>query len=136
MIGYNEEADLTAYAAARGITLSLAASITLTRALDYIESRAYKGDKAESDQVLQFPRDDETEVPDDIATAQLVAAIIYDGGGDPMGSIGPRRLSATVVGAVSVTYSDKGNQTTLYPHLDALLRPYLLSSGTQFTVSR
>lgn len=136
MIGYNTEAELTTYAAARGITLNLATSITLTRALDYIESRSYKGDKTDLDQTLQFPRDGDTTVPDDIKTAQLVAALVYDSGGDPMGAIGPRVLSNTVVGAVAQTYSDKGNQTTLYPHLSALLRPYLLSSGTQFVVSR
>ena len=136
MIGYNTEAALTAYAAARGVTLNLAASITLTRALDYLESRSYKGAKTDPEQALQFPRDGSETVPDDIKTAQLVAALVYDGGGDPMGAIGPRVLSNTVMGAVAQTYSDKGNQTTLYPHLSALLRPYLLSSGTQFTVSR
>ena len=136
MIGYNNEAELTDYAATRGVTLNLAASITLTRALDYIESRSYKGAKTDPGQALQFPRDGSETVPDDIKTAQLVAAIIYDGGGDPMGPIGPRVLSNTVVGAVAQTYSDKGNQTTLYPHLSALLRPYLMSGGMQFEVGR
>jgi hypothetical protein len=136
MIGYVTEAELSAYAVARGITLNLATSITLTRALDYIESRSYKGEKTDPLQTLQFPRDGDTTVPDDVKNAQMVAAIIYDGGDDPMGAIGPRVLSNTVVGAVAQTYSDKGNQATLYPHLSALLRPYLLSSGTQFVVSR
>jgi len=137
MIGYNTEQQLEAYADARGITLTQDAAITLTRALDWLELRPFKGTKTDPDQPLEFPRNGDTVVPAKIATAQLVAAVIYDQGGDPMGAIGQRVLSETVTGAVSVTYSDKGNATTLYPQLTALLRDYLSNAGgMQFSVAR
>ena len=65
IIGYVDETDLTAYATARGITLLLSESVTLTLALDYIEVQMYKGDKTEESQALAFPRDGDTEVPQD-----------------------------------------------------------------------
>ena len=137
IIGYNEETDLTAYAAARDITLARPVAVTLQLALDYLETRTYKYDKTDPEQPLEFPRNGDTVVPAKIKEAQLVAAVIYDGGGDPMGAINPRVTQETVVGAVSVSYSDKGNQTIIYPQLNALLRPYLSSyGGTQFEVSR
>ena len=137
MIGYNTEQDLTDYATARGITLVRDEAVLLTLALDWLELRPFKGDKTDPDQPLQFPRNGSETVPDAIKTAQLVAAIIYDQGGDPMGAISQRVLSERVEGAVSVTYSDKGNAVTLYPQLNDLLRDYVANSGGfQFAVTR
>ena len=130
--------ELLDYALLRGIPVTAIEPETLlARAMDYIETRTYKGEKADPDQALQFPRNGDTAVPAPIKSAQIVAALIYDTGGDPLAPINPRVTQETVVGSVSVSYSDKGNQTTLYPHLTALLRPYLSSvGGTQFSVSR
>lgn len=137
MIGYNTEAELTAYATERGIDLISGEDVLLTRALDWLELRPFSGVKTDPDQSLEFPRNGEETVPEKIKTAQKVAALIYDQGGDPMAAISPRVTSETVFGAVSVTYSDTGNQTTLYPQLMALLREYLSSvGGNQFEVRR
>ena len=135
MIGYVTEGELTQYADDRGIALVSANSVLLTKALDYIDSRVFNGEKSDSEQVLQFPRDGSADVPEAIKQAQMVAAIIYDGGGDPLAPIGPRILSQTVFGAVARTFSDKGNQTTIYPFLADLLRPFLASSGTTFKIN-
>ncbi len=136
-IGYVEETDYEAYAAARGITLLLDSSVTLTLALDYIEMQSYSGSKTDEDQELQFPRNDDTEVPDNIKNAQMQTALVYDAGGDPLAAIGQKVLSKSVDGAVSVSYSDKGGNTTLYPKITGLLRPYLSSyGGSNFKVSR
>lgn len=141
-IGYNEETDLTAYCAARGIVLARPEAETLQLALDWLELQPFAGSKTDPLQELEWPRtgiagvDTET-VPAKIKQAQLVAAVIYDGGGDPQGAIGPRVTQETVFGAVSVSYSDTGNQTTLYPQLNALLRPFTGGlGGSQFNVSR
>jgi hypothetical protein len=138
LIGYVDTADFTAYATARGITLSLSESVTLTLALDYIEAQTYKGDKTDSEQALEFPRDGDTEVPQGIKNAQMEAALIYDKGGDPIGDVGQRVTQETVVGAVSVSYSDTGNQSTIYRKLNATLAPFLASGGygsSNFAVS-
>lgn len=129
MIGYNTEQQLTDYATARGITLTGTASVLLTRALDWLELRPFTGSKTDPEQALEFPRNGSEDVPEKIKTAQLVAALIYDSGGDPMAAIGPRVTQETVFGAVSVSYSDTGNQSTLYPQLSALLRDFVGNAG-------
>ena len=137
IIGYVEETDFTAYAAARGITLLRPVSETLTQALDYIELQSYSGKKTDLNQALQFPRNGETEVPANIVTAQMQTALVYDKGEDPLAPIGQKVLEKTVHGAVSVKYSDKGGNSTSYVHITALLRPYLSSQGANnFKVSR
>lgn len=138
IIGYVEETDFTAYATARGITLAKTEAVTLTLALDYIEAQTYKGAKTDESQELAFPRDGSTEIPQGIKNAQMEAALIYDRGEDPLGSIGQRVTQETVVGAVSVSYSDTGNQATIYRKLSATLAPFLASGGygsSNFTVS-
>lgn len=138
VIGYVEEADFTAYATARGITLVRPVTETLTQALDYIEIQNYSGEKTDPGQALQFPRNGDTEVPDDIKTAQMQAAIIYDTGQDPMANSSPKVLEKTVFGAVSVKYSDKSSSSTYYTYLNRLLEPYLdgsVGGGSNFTVS-
>ena len=137
MIGYNTEQQLTDYATARGITLTGTASVLLTRALDWLELRPFTGTKTDPDQALEFPRNGSEVVPEKIKTAQLVAALIYDSGGDPMAAIGPRVTQETVFDAVSVSYSDTGNQSTLYPQLSALLRDFVGNAdGNTFAIVR
>jgi hypothetical protein len=137
MIGYATEAELTAYAAARGVTLTQPESVTLTRALDWLELQSFSGKKTDPNQPLEFPRNGETTVPAKIKAAQLVCAMIYDAGGDPLQAIGPRVTNETVFGAVSVSYSDTGPLVTLYPQLSALLREFVGGlGGSQFEVRR
>lgn len=138
IIGYAEETNFTAYAAARGITLLRPVAETLTQALDYIEIQDYSGEKTDPNQVLEFPRNGDTEVPTNIVTAQMQAALIYDAGDDPMAPLEPKVLEETVFGAVSVKYSDKSGSSTYYTYLNRLLQPYLDNQGgaSNFKVSR
>ena len=132
IIGYVEEADFTAYADARGVTLEQAESVLLTLALDWIELQPYSGEKTDPAQALQFPRNSETEIPDQIKTAQMACALVYNAGGDPLNTEGvtPQVVSESVPGAVSVTYSDKGGTSSVsYPVLDSLIAPYLEPAG-------
>lgn len=137
MIGYATEAELTTYAAERGITLSIDAAFLLRRALDWLELQRYSGEKTDPAQALQFPRNGETVVPTAVKTAQLAAAMEYNAGNDLLAPTGPRTVREKA-GPVEVQYSDKGNQTTLFPHLYALLNDYLASTGygINFNVSR
>jgi hypothetical protein len=53
---YATEAELTAYATARGITLTIGAELLLIKAMDWIEIQKYKGDQIDCEQVLEWPR--------------------------------------------------------------------------------
>lgn len=122
---YATDAELIAYAAARGVTVTvLEAPILLTKAGDWLQV-----------QPITVP----DPVPDQIKQAQMVCAMIYHAGGDPLAAITPRVTQETVFGAVSVSYSDSGPSTPLYPQLAALIRPYLTTGsmgGANFRVSR
>ena len=137
MIGYATELQLTTYAAERGITLQTDAAFLLRRALDWLELQHYSGTKTDPEQALQFPRNGATAVPQDVITAQLMAALEYNSGNDLLAPIGQRTLREKA-GPVEVQYSDKGNQVTLFPHLNALLADYLSTNagGVNFNVMR
>lgn len=134
---YVTEAELTTYATDRGITLAGSPDVLLIKAMDWLEVQPFSGSKADPDQDLQFPRNGETTVPQAIKNAQMVAAILIDSGEDLMMPQGQRVLSESVAGAVSVSYSDTGRQSTYYPQLSALLRPYLGNDGgNTFSIAR
>lgn len=122
---YATDAELIAYAAARGVTITaLEAPILLTKAGDWLQV-----------QPITVP----DPVPDQIKQAQMVCAMIYHAGGDPLAAITPRVTQETVFGAVSVSYSDSGPSTPLYHQLAALIRPYLTAGsmgGANFRVQR
>ena len=122
---YATDAELIAYAAARGVTITaLEAPVLLTKAGDWLQV-----------QPITVP----DPVPDQIKQAQMVCAMIYHAGGDPLAAITPRVTQETVFGAVSVSYSDSGPSTPLYPQLAALIRPYLTAGnmgGANFRVQR
>lgn len=125
MIGYVDTGELIAYAAARGVVITVAQEpVLLTKALDWLQV-----------QPITVP----DPVPDQIKQAQMVCAMIYHAGGDPLAAITPRVTQETVFGAVSVSYSDSGPSTPLYPQLAALIRPYLTAGsmgGANFRVAR
>ena len=56
-IGYTTDDAFIAFALARGVTVTAPnAAIDLTKALDYMETRQYKGVKTEDNQELSWPR--------------------------------------------------------------------------------
>jgi len=124
---YADEAALSAYAAARGLTIAGDQTQLLLRAMDFIESRSFVGTKATKAQPLQWPRDGVTidgwevasdEVPAKLAKAQIEIALSIDAASDPMATEG-RAISSTSVGSVSVTYADKSEVSR--PKIDAAL---------------
>jgi len=146
IVGYNDTADLTAYAAARGIALTEDEAVLLTRSLDWLELQPFSGAKTDPLQALEWPRTGITGVaddvvPDKIKTAQIVCALIYNSGGDPLAAIEPFITQESVAGAVSVSYSDKGPVSPIYTQLNLLLRDYVGgnnsgSGSNQFAVGR
>ena len=106
---YATEQELIDYAAARGITLQQDPGVLLTLSQDYLDA-----------QKLTVP----DPVPDDLVRANIVGAVLIDQGNDLLAPVGQRVLSESVGGAVSVSYSDQGRSTTVYPQLEALIAPY------------
>lgn len=123
VIGYVDELDFEDYATARGIILIDPTSVLLTKALDWLELQPFKGSKTDPNQPLQFPRDGATEVPANIVTAQMVAALLYDAGEDLLGVIGQKVLKEKV-DVIEVQYSDNVSGRKSYPHLYLLLKDY------------
>ena len=135
---YATEAELTTYATDRGLTLTGTADVLLIKAMDWLELQPFKGSKTVATQDLEWPRSnvyvggaliDETVVPDRIKQAELAAAILIDQGADLQPTVEQRVISESVAGAVSVQYSDKGNQSPVFTKLNSLIRDYVTNSG-------
>ena len=136
-VGYTTDDALSAYAIARGYVLSGDSAVNLQLALDWLELQPFIGEKTDPDQVLEWPRDGNTEIPDKIVQAQLEAALVYIKGGDLTASIGKNVIEKTV-GPLTTKYAENGPQTIMYPKLSMLLRGYVSNGygSTQFKVSR
>lgn len=140
---YGNETGLAAYATARGITISGDATELLYKAMDWLEYQPFKNEKYDYDQALQFPRlpnqywegDTEGEVPDDIVTAQYIAAILIDDGNDLNQVVG-RATKREKVDVIEVEYKDSSNDSPYYPQLTRILSRFLASTGGSFIVSR
>jgi hypothetical protein len=137
---YVTEAELNTYAFDREITISGTAATLLIKAMDYLETRNWKGIKYESDQALEWPRNlgsmsaydsyyvDPAVVPDDIETAQIIAALLIDSGEDLMPNVG-RSTKREKVDVIEVEYMDTAASTTQYSQLSALITPYTQSTN-------
>lgn len=112
---YASEAELSAFAAARNITLSgdYTTEQLLITAMDYIESLYYKGVKLTYDQPLQWPRADVyidgyynsvDNIPKELKNGLMQAAIAVDSGNNPL-QVEPRKTVREKVGELEVEYA-------------------------------
>lgn len=143
---YVTEAELTAYATARGVTLTGDTEELLIKSMDYIEGLGFKGIKKTSDQPLVWPRVDvvvddylldSDEIPSLLQEGQMEAAMATDNGEDQLADI-PRTKSKATVGPISVEYAD-GSTTNVVRKVTNKLYKLLTAGstgGTTFTVSR
>jgi hypothetical protein len=136
---YATEAELLAYATARGITISGDQTQLLIRAMDFLENQRFIGYKAASDQALQWPRTgvmidgwdiDSTVTPNKVKVAQMEVALSMDADSDPMAVTDPDVKSQTV-GTISITYQDKSQ--TKRPKIDTALNG-LVESGIKVVI--
>lgn len=90
---YVTEAELTTFAAERGVTIVGSNDQLLLRANDYLETLNFIGDRLTKTQSIQWPRSnagingfdiDEDEIPSELKTAQLYLALSIDAGNDPL----------------------------------------------------
>lgn len=138
MIGYTDSTALEAYAAARGVTINGDKDALLTKALDYLETLKFKGEKTDPAQVLAWPRSgvyvdgvllDDATVPAGIVKAQHALALEIDAGNDPMASIG-REVKREKVDVLEVEYADGAAATAILAGVNALLADYISNSGS------
>ena len=146
LIGYVEDTELTAWAAARGITLTGTASVLLTRALDFVELQQYKGLRTSASQSLSWPRAgvyiDGVEqaadtVPELVKELQMRVAADMDAGADPLKVKAQQVKSKRVEGAVSIEYMDGSYKPSRSSQVSLLLAKLTAAGGdNQFQVVR
>ena len=148
-MSYATEAELSAYATARGITITGTPAVLLTKAHDWLESMEWAGHRTTVGQADSWPRvttilkDDWTtlpidEIPDDIKRAEMECALIYDAGGDPLATV-TRAKKRIKVDVIETEYADNAVVNPIYPILNRLIAKYLNTSqtgGTSFSVNR
>ena len=111
---YISTTNFTAYATARGLTITGDEEQLLIQAMDYIESQSYKGIKSTRDQALQWPRvgvyvdgyylDSDT-IPQQLINGQCEVALSIDAGTGPLADVS-RQTKREKVDVLEVEYSD------------------------------
>lgn len=139
---YISTTDFETYAADRGIDLVGTSADLLIKAMDYIESNNFKGDKSSSDQALQWPRINfsldgyviaSDSIPVLLKDALCETAIGIDAGNDPL--LPEERATKTEsVGDISVTYMDDSRNFTYLKTVDAKLSKLINQSLRSYRV--
>jgi len=122
---YIDGAGLTAYATARGITLTKSLDTLLTLSMDYMETRRYSGSKTDELQTLEFPRNGDTTVPQRVISAQCEVCILIDGGVDPLATVDTSVVSEKI-DALEFHY-DFSKGSVNYTKIDDLLSPFTMA---------
>lgn len=137
---YVTEAELTAYATARGVTLIDGTEQLLIQAMDSIESKSFIGTKSTAGQPLQWPRDgvyidgyyiEPTTIPTQLKNAQMATAIAIDEGNDPLAVV-ESGIKSEKVDVLEVEYQDNAITNSYDPKIDAMLKKLLANSGSMF----
>lgn len=132
---YVSEAELVAYGADRGITFTGDTVSLLSRAMDYLESQPFIGNKNTKEQPLQWPRENVyidgfyyelAEIPSLLKDAQMATAIAIGDGFDPLSTISPE-VKKEKVGEIEVEYKDNTVQAAVARTISASL--YKLTKG-------
>lgn len=145
LIGYVEDTDFTAWAAARGITLTGTATVLLTRALDYVELQKYKGHRTDAAQVLSWPRSGvyidgiavaADTIPALVKEMQMRVAADMDAGIDPLAIQEQQVKAERVEGAVSVEYMDGSYAPSRSSQVSLILGKLSTGGSNQIEVRR
>ena len=144
---YASEAELTTYAADRGITLTAATDVLLIKAMDYIESLSFIGTKSSEGQALQWPRNsvyidgyyvESTTIPAALKTGQIATALAIDSENSPLANV-ERATKREKVDVIEVEYMDSAAAQPIVKTINAAMRKILAGGGsstTTFAVTR
>jgi hypothetical protein len=139
---YVSEAELTAYAADRGITVTGTKSELLIRAMDYIESKDFLGTKGTRTQALVFPRFgiflnnyelSSSAIPQLLKDAQMETAIAVGDGVDPLDNQA-RQTVKEKVGSLEVEYAQQARAVTFLKAVDIKLAKLIHRSSRVYRV--
>jgi hypothetical protein len=139
---YVSEAELTAYAADRGITVTGTKSELLIRAMDYIESKDFLGTKGTRTQALVFPRFgiflnnyelSSSAIPQLLKDAQMETAIAVGDGVDPLDNQA-RQTVKEKVGSLEVEYAQQARAVTFLKAVDIKLAKLINRSSRVYRV--
>lgn len=134
---YATEAELTAYALARGTTIASGQETLLLKAMDYLEQLDYVGTKYTKDQPLQWPRDGvyidgfpytTTEIPPQVVTAQLAVALAINSGFDPLATI-ERATSREKLDVLEVEYQGNAAAYPIIRSINAAVKKIVNGGG-------
>ena len=118
---YVSEADLSTYASDRGVTLTESMDVLIIKAMDYVDTLYFAGDKYLEEQALQWPRGelfiygfevDYNEIPQLLIDGLCEVAIGIDDGNNPL-EPEERKTLMEKVGDIQVEYSE-GSRTYTY----------------------
>lgn len=141
---YATEAQMTAYADARGVTVAGDAEQLLLRSMDYAESMSFAGMKASRTQPLQWPRKNvqidgypvaSDAIPAELVRAQIVTALAIDDGRDPMAAIEPGVKSETF-DVFSTEYQDGAGTAAVNVDVSRAWAKLIGSNNTGFNQLR
>lgn len=150
---YATEAELTAYAAARGITVTGSQSVILTLAMDYLATLEdqWQGSRTSASQPLAWPRTGvyvygtalaDDAIPQSLKDAQIRLALEADSGVALMPTVGVGSTGSVIeetVDVVTVKYAEGYNNTQpIFTAVTGLLKPLFRtgSGGSNFAVTR
>jgi hypothetical protein len=134
---YVTVAEAEAFAADGGEAFTGDVSVMLIKAMRYLNLQNWSGTKTDAAQALDFPRNGDTDVPENIKQAQIVIALTYDGGADLLAPV-ERAVKSEKVDVIEVEYMDNAASAASYPYINALIGSYLssntLAGGNTFEV--
>lgn len=134
---YITEAAFTAWAADRAVTLTGDIEASILEAADYLETLAFIGAKKTKEQPLQWPRTGvyidgfeyaDTEIPDELKTAQYAIALSIAQGINPMGAI-TRAVKREKVDVLEVEYADNAAAVDISRSIGRSLRKLVEAGG-------
>jgi hypothetical protein len=125
-------AEFKAWADKRGVTYGTDSVVTqqIYRAMDYIESLNFIGEKSDENQALQWPRDqvvidgyyiDSDEMPNELKVA-VYESIKAELDGDSRMTASERRTISEKVGDLQVTYANNADVKRSIPAVTKALR--------------
>mgnify|MGYP000417857651 CR=1 FL=1 len=125
-------AEFKAWADKRGVTYGTDSAVTqqIYRAMDYIESLNFIGEKSDENQALQWPRDqvvidgyyiDSDEMPNELKVA-VYESIKAEIDGDSRMTASDRRTISEKVGDLQVTYANNADVKRSIPAVTRALR--------------
>ncbi len=144
---YISTTDAIAYAAARGITISISdVDVLMTQAMDFLESRVYSGDLTEDDQPLQQPRENvyvngilqtSSQIVSRMSKSECEIMMAISQGYDPMAPV-TRTVKEESFAVFKKVYMDNSVDNPISTKINMWLAPLLGGGygGVHFRVDR